>query len=198
MKKIILLPLYFLSVFLTAAAQQPAMLSNSGTIYTSKNTNVKSYVNGSAVTGVPFLFEDWTKGFVTMQDGKTFENYDLKYNIENQTLFFLNGSETFEIDQKIKEFNLLDNFNLTRRFIYGDIFGKNNKNFYEVAAEHENSQLLILYIKKPETTNEKFTAITSSKYYVQEIEYFVFDKAQNKLLPYRKAGAEFRALYKLN
>ena len=158
----------------------------------------ETFTNSEKITGQPYLIDQWYKGIITLENGETYTNYLLKYNTYNQTLVVKQGVEIIEIEQKIKEFILdVDKYKKIR-FINLNVYGSKTVGYYELVDENTKCQLLRFNKKVGESNSEKFTNLTESKTFQTTIEYFIFNKASNKLTSYKKADPTLKALYELH
>ncbi|MBA4851890.1 hypothetical protein [Emticicia sp. BO119] len=106
MKKTILYVVLFLIAF-TARAQYMQDVNG-------KPLMAGKYVD---VVGTPYLFENWTKGEVTLSDGKNYKDLDLKYDQIEGIVFFKgkNGAD-LGFTSPVKSFILYPN-NIAMSFI---------------------------------------------------------------------------------
>lgn len=148
-------------------------------------TDSYTIIDGEKVMGIPFLYMNWFSGTLTTPDGRVYTDYTFKYNVQNQTVSFINGTDSMEVNEEIKEFTLnvkSGDSVIKSRFIHSSQFGgKGKPAYYEVLLDNANGQLL--------KTNQKVVAsmangvITSStrKYLKLESAYFYYDKSTKKL-----------------
>jgi hypothetical protein len=195
MKKIYFLFSAIIIFISSTSAQAP--INNLYTINSDHQNSVKTITNGETISGTPFLIEEWKKGILLLENGDKYDSYLLKYDVYNQTIFALNGKETIEIDQKIKEFILIIAQEKQIKFINASVFNVKQKNFYELVIESDKCLLLKLNKKIAESNSEKFTNLTESKEFKTESEYFIFDKELKKMTPYKKANTKFKSLFEI-
>src|SRR5262245_13539776 len=85
---------------------------------------VFTIVNGEEIYGLPFLYGDWENGSILTANNRLVSKYMLRYNIYNQSIMFLNGKDSMEVDEGVKEFSLTLHHGLpdtveTMRFVNG-------------------------------------------------------------------------------
>jgi hypothetical protein len=192
MKKILISSIAII-LFSFVSAQVP--INNLYTINSDHQNSVKTVTNGETISGTPFLIEEWKKGIILLENGDKYDSYSLKYDVYNQTILALNGKETIEIDQKVKEFILIITSEKQTRFINASVFNLKQKKFYELVIDSDKCQLLKLNKKIAESNSEKFTNLTESKEFKTESEYFIFDKESKKMSTYKKASTKFKSLF---
>lgn len=144
-------------------------------------------INGQKVLGVPFLYMDWQKGVLTTPDNRVYTDYGLKYNVENQTVSFINGKDSLEVNEEIKEFTLNvmkdDTLLEPARFVNANQFQKSNRVFYyEVVMENEKGILLRTNDKKVTTLGDGLLSNRSQQYLKLERAYFYYDKQKKKVI----------------
>jgi hypothetical protein len=146
-------------------------------------------INGQKVMGIPFLFLEWYGGSITTADGRVYNDYKLKYNAENQTVHFLNGSDSLEVNEELREFSLrvprTDTL-ITARFINSSQYHRGETIYYEVLLETETGQLLKTNQKL--VANADQTIMGTRKYLKLESNYFYFDKKTKKLSKIKAFG----------
>jgi hypothetical protein len=149
-KKIIIL---FLPCVLTVAykqsyAQQPGVNFSVNSEGLTVNGDLYKDMQGSA-----YLFNDWVKGNIQLEDGTIYNDLTLKYDQVRELLIFLADDNTSKrFSTPIKAFTLTnaDDKNwprITFRNGFKAIDGGNEKTYYEVLADG-NTQLLKRTAKK--------------------------------------------------
>lgn len=143
-------------------------------------------IDGQRVLGIPFLFLEWQDGSLTTPDGRVYTDYKYKYNVENQTISFLNGKDSMEANEEIKEFTLKvikKDSVITVRFVHGNQYQKkiNAPFYYEILLDNEKGQLLKLNKKVVATVGDGLLASRTTKYLKLEPSYFYYDKQSKKL-----------------
>lgn len=162
------------------------------------NNGSQTFTKGEKITGEPFFINEWLKGTVILQNGETYNRYQLKYNTYNQTLLFLNGKESIEIDQPINEFMLLAEGVRPVYFIRADAYNTKQKGYFERVSDLPQCQLLRLNKKTSESVSPMLTALNDSKTFENSSDFFIFDKSLNKLTSYKKAAPALKAMFNLN
>ena len=160
--------------------------------------STQTITNNEKITGEPFFVNDWNKGLVVLENGNTYNNYLLKYNTNNQTLLFLSGKESMEINEKVKEFVLLINGVRPIHFINANVFTTKTKGYFETVGDNTECQLLKLNKKIGQSISEKLTNLNEAKSFENTSEYYIFDKTENKLTSYRKAPPRLKSMFDLN
>jgi hypothetical protein len=199
MKKIIFSTvLSILSIFQANAQQE--IVRNFFTLGSDRGIVTESFINGESVKGDPFLIEDWVNGSVTLENGQKYDGYKLKFNANTQTIFFLNGKESAELDQPVSEFTLMPANKPAMNFVNVKVLNKKEKKplFVEVLFDYDNCQLLRFFNKKVENYSEKSTSISGSKYLKNIEEYLIFDKETKKISNYKNADNKFKSRFKIS
>lgn len=150
-------------------------------------------INGLKVSGTPFLFQDWFNGSITTDDGRIYSAYRLRYNAYHQTVFFLNGTDSLEVNEPIKEFVLAVKYAdslVMMRFVNGAQYKKERKPvFYELLVDGDKGQLLKLN-KKIVTDAANGLPIPDGRHFFGfETSYFYYNKTTKKLIPLKQDAA---------
>lgn len=157
-------------------------------------------IDGDKVLGIPFLYIDWLPGALTTPDGRVYSDYTFKYNVHDQTVSFLNGKDSLEVNEDIKEFTLkvkAGDSMITSRFISSSQFGKGKTTYYEVLLDNEEGQLLKTNQKVVASLSSGVITSSSKKYLKLESVYFYYDKTTKKLIKI-KPGTDIRSLLHLS
>lgn len=161
-------------------------------------------IDGRKVMGTPFLYREWNKGIVVTASGRTFDRYLLRYNAYHQTVFFLNGSDSLEVDEEIKEFSLTvkqSDSTKTFKFLNGKQF-KGNKDrstvYYELLIDDEKGQLLKVNRKLIIDGRKSLAANGALKIFELENTYYYFDKKSEKILRIKSNGSNMDLLPELD
>lgn len=150
-------------------------------------------IDGKKVLGSPFLYREWLHGIVTTEDGRTFTDYKLKYNAFHQTLFFLNGNDSLEVNDPIKYFTLMVQpgdtlFNYT--FIHTNQIRKEKKPlFYELILQDSVYHLLKYNRKIVAEAGNSLPAADGRKIFQLEISYFLYQIKSKKLVRLKSDGS---------
>lgn len=162
--------------------------------------NAYTIIDGERVLGIPFLFIDWYGGSLTTPDGRVYTDYKFKYNVENQTVSFLNGKDSLEVNEEIKEFTLsarIGDSVINSRFINSNQYQKGKTTYYEVLIDNERGQVLKTNKKVVATTGDGIIASKTSKYLKLESEFFYYDKSTKKITRIKPSG-NFASILKLS
>jgi hypothetical protein len=147
--------------------------------------NYVTIINGQRVMGIPFLFPEWLEGSLTTPDGRVYTEYKYKYNVQNQTISFMGGTDSLEVNEDIKEFTLkyvMKDSAIQLRFVHSNQYQKNGASvYYEVLADDPKGQLLKLNKKVVANTGDGIIANRTSKYLKAEPSYFYYNKSTKKL-----------------
>ncbi len=128
--------------------------------------------------GSPYLNDQWIKGTVTFQDGKTAKNVDLKFDQVQGFLVFKNDlGHEFMFVTPVKEFELP----LIGKFRSGfpPSKGTNEKTFFKVLNDGE-TKLLKSQVKNILETKAFYSGVVE-KTVVEEIKFYIL-KSDNKLV----------------
>jgi hypothetical protein len=132
MKKTIL----YISLFITCLTAQAQYM---------QDVNGKPLMSGKYVdmVGTPYLFENWTKGEVTLADGKVHKDLDLKYDQVEGIVFFKgkNGAD-LGFTSTVKSFVLYPN-NVAMNFIMVPEIKETEKDpYFEVLSDGKKVKFL--------------------------------------------------------
>jgi hypothetical protein len=164
-----------------------------------KNEYSEMLIDGKTVMGFPFIFYDWSKGSITLQDGKYYTGYKLKYDIYGQTILFLNDDKSLEVDGEIKEFTLVSPEGNVLQFINGKSLIKQKSNlYYEVLANAEKGMLLKVYKKVVTSILNQIIDVQGNKSLELQTEYFYYNKSSKKLLPVKKEKSDIEKVLKID
>jgi hypothetical protein len=164
-----------------------------------KNEYAEMIIEGKTVIGFPFIFYNWAEGSITLQDGKYFTGYKLKYDIYGQTILFLNGDKSLEVDGEIKEFTLQNPEGNITQFINAKSLSKQKSNlYYEVLANAEKGMLLKVYKKVVTSIINQIVDVQGTKYLEMQTEYFYFDRVSKKLLPVKNEKSDIEKVLKID
>lgn len=159
-------------------------------------------VNGEPVLGFPFLYYGWNNGSVTTADGKTFSKYKLKYNINNQTVFFSDGKDSLEATDPIREFSLWIPREKTVEkytFINASLLGKTKEPFYyEVMADSADWELLKVNRKPVRPVQNGLPVKQARKAFQLDTEYFFYNKQAKKIIPAKGDASRLASALKLS
>jgi hypothetical protein len=154
-------------------------------------TTSYTVIKGQKVAGIPFLFMEWNNGILTTPDGRVYSDYKFKYNVYDQTVFFLNGKDSLEVNEEIKEFTLkipVADSIITSRFIHSSQFHKGDPVYYEVLLDNDKGQLLKTNQKVVANAESNLLTTQTKKYLKLESAYFYFDKKTKKIAKIRAYG----------
>jgi len=147
----------------------------------------KAYIiNGRNVVGSPFLYEDWLQGKIETTDGRIFEGYKLKYNAFHQALFFKTSTDSLEVNESVKSFNLLSTYNNEVKNLAFDYFDKvpklNTPVYLEILYDGDKGKLYKLNTKIVSATSSNLP--NNSENLVFDLKHYIFylKKKENKLL----------------
>ncbi len=197
-RKIIYLLLFFnctCSVFVKA--QSPGTLPN--IILPEKaraeDAQLQTLIDGEYILGVPYMVNTWQPGVVLLKNGNTYGNYKLKYDLYNQVVVFLNGKDSLEVADPIKEFQLEEDSVSYHHFINADLYGKISKPlFYEVLVETPKGHLLKAYRMVVSTTDRIINA-RQDKFLNRVNDYYYYNATNGKVIPLgHSAGTVLSAL----
>jgi hypothetical protein len=149
-------------------------------------TQSYTIINGEQILGIPYLFIDWTGGTLTTPDNRVYADYKLKYNVQNQTLNFLNGTDSLEVNEPVKEFMLnipVGDSVIHSRFVHSSLYQRGNSSFYyEVVLDSDKGQLVKTNKKVVASVSDGvLTSTLTKKYFKLESEYFYYDKQTHKI-----------------
>jgi hypothetical protein len=150
-------------------------------------------VHGERVSGTPYLFPAWFDGIIRTPDGRAY-NYKLRYDAFHQTLSFINGADTLEVNEAVREFVIAIPVNDTlvmSRFIHaGQLTKEKNPAYYEVLIDHAKGILLKSTVKKiASASGDALLPGKGSKYFNPVFTYYYYDKASKILSGIKPGGA---------
>jgi hypothetical protein len=159
-------------------------------------------VNGESVFGTPFLFYEWYDGQLKTPDGRNY-NYKLRYDVFSQTVSFINGNDSLDVNEDIGEFSLAIPVNDTvvvSRFVNANRYQKEQKTFYyEVELTNEKGELLKAITKKVATANgNDLLASKGKKYFDFSNTYYYYDKSSKKITKIKPTGSNITSMLNLD
>lgn len=163
----------------------------------------KTYdINGLKVIGSPFLYRNWNNGSLTTADGRVFSGYKFKYNVFNQTVSFLSGTDSLDVSDEIKEFSLivLNDSNKLDKFTFinaNNIKKQDAPLFYEVLIDNPQAQLLKVNKKFVDEGHDGLPIHEGKKIFGLQVEFHYYDKTTKKLTRIKGNGANLSQFLKL-
>lgn len=136
----------------------------------------------SEISGSPYLYNDWSKGSVTLNDGKIVENLDIRFDQLTDVISYKNErDEEMEVAEPVKEFKVKVK-GVNRLFRAGYLPAGNNTatNFYEVLVDG-NVQFL-KRLKKDIMTTRDYNATADTKTVTEKISYYIVKNNQPVLV----------------
>ena len=110
------------------------------------NNSYYVMIDGQKVMGTTFWDPVWLAGSLIAGDGRVVDAFKFRYDAYYQVLYFLNGNDSFEVNEPVKEFTLKQPNNdsiVSIRFINGDQINKTDKPvYYQVMTDDTKGQLL--------------------------------------------------------
>jgi hypothetical protein len=146
-----------------------AQITPPGSVLTDiKGSNVKEA--DADVQGTPYLFDDWLPGSVVTEDGKTYDNLKLRYNIRFSQLIFLNqNDEVLGFREPVKMFTI-------NHMVFANGFPPVDTQtiaaFYQVLADGKIK--LLKYSKKVIEERQTYGATAMEKSYRKMQSYYIF------------------------
>ncbi|PST84995.1 hypothetical protein C7T94_02440 [Pedobacter yulinensis] len=139
-----------------------------------KAVATKSYDN---IKGSAFLTKDWTTGTVTLADGTTYQDVQLKYDQVEDKIRFKRNDKELEFTVPVKQFSISGN---QKAHVFTSGFPAVNTNsaasFYEVLVD---GQVKLLKRTKKVVIETKGYNEFLEKRFDSNVEYFILD--QNKI-----------------
>lgn len=174
MKKIVLC----ISLFITVLATQAQIM---------QDVNGKPLMSGKYVdiVGSPYMFEDWTKGEVTLSDGTTHKDLDLKYDQVEGVVFYKgkNGAD-MGFTTVVKSFMLYPN-NVSMSFIQAPEIKEVEKNaYFEVLNEGSKAKLLKRTMKAIRE-GKSYSSATTTRTFAENTTYYLL-KADGTYIKIKK------------
>lgn len=184
MKRSYLLALFIL-IFLVKAKAQYLQDIQGRPIMETSYTDIK---------GTPFLFENWMPGVVQLENGNTFNNVPLKYNVFDEKLYFKNpkNEELLEFVQPVKSF----------KFVALDDAGVYEKGFPAIDKFTGETFYSVLYSGKEKLLNKKYkttlevrpyNSATTEKSFVDHSDYFLVKNG--KIERIKNSKKDFLAIF---
>ncbi len=132
----------------------------------------KNYLN---IKGSAYLYNDWQKGIVKLNNGKVYKNVFLKYDLVNDELFFKKPSsdEILGFVDDIFEFSIttdVKTLNFKKGFPPAERFTKNS--FYEILQG-----VTVTLLKKQTKVileTKAYNAASTDRQFDENIAYYVF------------------------
>lgn len=183
--------IFFVAVFAFSAAAsyaqyQPVEYYNvstqsarAGRIAGDEKTTI---IDGMKVAGVPFLYDQWLPATITLEDGRVFNNYNIKYDIYHQSVFFMNGKDSMEVADPIKDF-VLEGPLRKMSFTNAGLYKKQKRPlYYEILVDAAKGQLLKANKKVLSSDGSSLVDAANAKFFKKTSEYFYYNIATDKLV----------------
>lgn len=152
-------------------------------------------MHGEKVLGTPFLLYEWSEGSLTTADGRSY-TYPLRYNVFDQLVSFMNGADTLDVTDAIKEFSLNASVNDTAvvlHFINADQYKKEKKTFYyQVILDSKKGQLLKTYQKSIASLTDGLLESKGTKYFDLKSDYYYYNKDTKKISKIKADGSDLQ------
>lgn len=157
-----------------------------------QNYSLNTLIDGEIIAGTPYLDYEWRRGTILLKDKRVFDTYLLRFDTYHQEVMFLNGKDSLDVADPIKEFILEDRKGEVHHFINADEYKKQKSPlFYEVLAEEKRGQLLKTQ-RAVAATKDALTNARVNKYITIESEYFYYNKATGKVVPLKFTAGSVR------
>jgi hypothetical protein len=160
-------------------------------------TDLSTDIRGEKVLGIPFLVWEWSSGTITTDDGRIY-SYPLRYDVYKQAVSFLNGKDSLEIADPIKEFTLdiaLQDTAIHLHFINASQFGKEKRIFfYQVIVDGKNGQLLKSNRKVVKSLTDGLLEEKGHKYFDLQGSYFYYDARLKKITKLDAKGTNVKEI----
>lgn len=153
------------------------------------------------IEGTPYCSEKWGKGTVIFSSGERADAIELNFNQLDNTPLFRKGGEVFSFVHPVKEIRFrVDETGSQKDFLFRNSYPETGSKmtpatYYQVINEGNKFHLLALVSKR---VGEVFVHPgKSDKAYQQEKNWFIYDVAENRMLPVpqgKKGMQEFLAV----
>lgn len=158
-------------------------------------------IDGERVLGTPFFLDAWVNGDLTTIDSRTY-HFPFRYNAYKQVVNFVNGKDTFDVTDEIKEFSLYTQIGDTAialKFENANQYKKQNKTFYyQVIIENDKGQLLKTNQKVIRSLTDGLLAAKGTKYFDVSSAYFYYDKASKRMVKINADGSSLKQVLHLD
>ncbi|MBO9619664.1 MAG: hypothetical protein J7539_11580 [Niabella sp.] len=144
-------------------------------------------IDGEKVAGVPYLYNEWLPGTVITDDGRVVDAFPLKYNVYDQSVSFLNGKDSLEITDPVKEFSLkppvANGNSVAIRFISAKLVNPNARKteYYDVMIDDAAGILLKSIYKKVKTAENGLLTGSTKGYLDFATTYYFYNKSTKKI-----------------
>jgi len=123
------------------------------------------------IQGTPYLYDNWLKSEVTLKNGKTFKDVELRYDIVNDELLFKDAKgQVMAFTDPVMQFT----FNDTKESYISNISGLKgftDKSYFQVFNE---GKVKILKKRVKTITEERaYNSATTTKSFVENAQYFL-------------------------
>lgn len=159
---------------------------------------MQTFIDGKPVFGSPFFSDEWLHGRITLADGRSYDNYTLKYNVLNQVVMFRQGNDSLESDQLIKEFTLLEPTGQVRFINFLNSKPEKKTVYYKVLFDNAFGMVLESFAKVPADILEDGMNNKQIKYLKTENAFFYAEKKTVKPVRIKSGGSNIVALLNLN
>ncbi|OAQ38654.1 hypothetical protein A5893_14710 [Pedobacter psychrophilus] len=141
-------------------------------------------------TGTPYLYDNWTNGSITTEDGKIYTNRALKYDLFEDVLYFKSAKgESMTFLESLRSFEL-DNSELDNKEVYKNGFppidNLTTLSYYKLIYDGTIASLLMKN-KKYISESKPYNSSTTEKKFVDIITYYIFRNGKmEKFKPSKK------------
>jgi hypothetical protein len=137
----------------------------------------------ATVTGSPFLFSDWSEGWVKFANGNKLRHFKIKLDCAKNQLLLQYGGSTFAAESRISEFMIYrgKKDSLLFRKGFADPSGNGSEIFYQILAE---GKAMLLKHNAKAILEQKLVNSTTSRRFEPEELYFIYLNGQ--LIPFQK------------
>ncbi len=143
--------------------------------------------SGAGVSGTPYVFDQFGLGKGTFINGVEFEEPSFNYSYFDHNLYFTKGNQLYLVNYQLKSFVLngidKDDNKVSKEFmsLYPSIDNNTTTTFYEMRSNGNVFQLL-KYTSKLIKESTVFSGPPIKEYILEDL-FYIYDKADKKMLP---------------
>ena len=143
--------------------------------------------SGAGVSGTPYVFDQFGLGKGTFINGVEFEESSFNYSYFDHNLYFTKGNQLYLVNYQLKSFVLngidKDDNKVSKEFmsLYPSIDNNTTTTFYEMRSNGNVFQLL-KYTSKLIKESTVFSGPPIKEYILEDL-FYIYDKADKKMLP---------------
>jgi hypothetical protein len=136
------------------------------------------------IQGSPYYAPDWLKGSITLENAKTYQDVDLKYDEMKDKVYVKSAAgETILLNDKVKAFTIPAIANVAVRQFRSGFSGipdASADSYFEVLAEGKTQ--LLKRTTKSILENKEYNSASSTKTFIENVKYYLLRDGKATLI----------------